>query len=141
MKLLVLGMAIMCAAKPAAALMECEFVDALVAEAVMVVQLTNTAVTPRDAEGFCTVTGDIAQVFLGELPVGTRIMTTLPCSRDADENNPQPDYGSPLQSALEAALVLELHIAAQGGVAGSGEGAVLLDALTDAPAYTSACPG
>ena len=132
----VLGACLALAAGPAAAVLECQYYDEFVAAAVMVIQITDTTVTGPDAGSNCTLTGTVARVFTGDMAIGTRVQTPVPC------DNIQGTVGGTIwteSTRLAAAPVVEVHIGAEGGPAGDGAGVVLLEALSDAPSYQSFC--
>ena len=135
------------AAPPARAALECQYYDQMVAQAVMIMQIEKTTVTPpsaTDSRNRCTVQGTIVRSFLGPHPVGTLIETVIPCIGYPLPPGTDDDIeiGATVFKdfdALRDAAVIELHIAPEGGPAGYGAGARLLDAATDAPTYTSFC--
>ncbi len=136
------------AALPAQAALECHVYDDMVAAAVMVMQIAPTSFVPPPGggQGNCTVTGEIVQSFLGPHPVGTVVQTRIPCTAPmADPDAEMPIMVGPTLwwdlDALQAAAVIELHIAPEGGPAGHGTGVVLLDAATSEPMWQSRCGG
>jgi hypothetical protein len=136
------------AALPAQAALECQVYDDMIAAAVMVMQIKPTSIVPPQAagQGNCTLTGEIVQSFLGPHPVGTVVQTSIPCTAPvADPDVEVPVVVGPTLwwdlDALQAAAVIELHIAPEGGPAGHGTGVVLLDAATSEPAWQSRCGG
>jgi len=144
--LLAAGMTV--SALPAQAALECHVYDDMVAAAVMVMQITPSSVVPPEAggQGNCTVTGEIVQSFLGPHPVGTVVQTQIPCMAPVSDPNVEvPLLVGPTLwwdlDALQAAAVIELHIAPEGGPAGHGTGVLLLDAPTAEPMWQSRCGG
>ena len=132
---------------PAQAALPCDVYDEQVAAAAMILQIGAIEVErPPLGDLRCTLRGTVLQSFRGPIAPGTRIETRLACAgypEAADEEIPV-EPGSTVYwdfDALRGAAVIELHIAAEGGPAGSGAGVVLLDAVTDAPAFRGSCTG
>lgn len=145
MRLVLAGLAVLGVAYPARAALECQYYDQMVAEAVMVMQVAVESVVPPagGGQGECIVTGEMVRNFKGPHPVGTRIQTSIPCEAPVPEGvTPEVFVGATAwwrYAALAEAVVIELHIAAEGGPAGYGAGVVLLEAPTEAPAWEPVC--
>ncbi len=144
--ILALAAASTVAAFPVQAALECSAYDDLVAQAVMIMQIAPSNIVPPEGggEGNCTVTGAIVRSFLGPHPVGTVVQTAIPCKAPITN----PDLANPVTvgptrwwdyAELQAAAVIELHIAPTGGPAGHGAGVVLLEEPSEAPMWQSLC--
>lgn len=124
------------AAAPAHAMIECIYYDQMVAEAVDVVQLDDAKVGVPDVNGNCSISGPVSRVFAGGLQADVWLDSAAPC------DNAQGIAGPMIWTNAEAlaqAKVIELHLAAGGGIAGYGAGIVLLDAPTETPAWKPIC--
>jgi hypothetical protein len=132
-------------AQPGAAMMACEHYDAMVAEAVTVIQIVPALVTPppEGGQGNCTVTGEIVRIFKGFATPKTVVSTILPCEAPLPEGIERPILVGPTMwvplSGLGGAGAVELHLDEGGFPTGYGAGVVLLDAPTDAPAWRPVC--
>lgn len=139
------GLLALGAAGPAAAMMQCQHYDEMVAEAATVVQVTPISVVPppEGGQGDCQLSGKIVRNFKGLFPVGAVIETTVPCDAPHTSGVARPPMvGATIWrslAALEGAAVIELHLAGDGGVAGYGAGVVLLEVPTEAPAWRPIC--
>lgn len=114
--------------------------DELVREATLVVQMHIDRVDGPDALGDCTVAGEVVRLLRdnGSVAVGQRARFTVACT------NPQGFIGPQLYTppeALRSHAFVEYHGVDGGGISGYGAGLVLLDAPTDAIAWTSECGG
>jgi hypothetical protein len=130
---------------PVQAAAPCQAYDQAVARAVMIMQVATMEVIPPDGGGLgqCTYIGEVMRNFLGPKEVGTIIRTSIPCEAPLEPGSDANFEVGPTMwkdfEALRDSPYVELHIAPEGGPAGAGAGAVMIDALTDAPARRSAC--
>ena len=131
-----MAMGLVVLACPAQAMIQCIYYDQMVAEAVDVVQLDDAKVGAPDASGNCSISGHIARVFAGGLQVDGWLDSAAPCQNAQDVAGPAIYTNA---DALAQAKVIELHLAAGGGIAGYGAGIKLLDALTESPAWKPLC--
>lgn len=119
-------------ASPAtAAIMPC-YLDEMVADAVTVIQVVDQTVTGPDAEGTCGIEGNAARVLRGTVREVAPFRAAFACE------NPRQLVGGTIyhdRRAVARAGAVELHLDADGLLAGYGWGLVLLDAPTDAPAF------
>lgn len=130
---------------PAQAALECQYYDQDVARAVMIMQVATMEVTPPECggQGQCAYVGEVMPNFRGPKEVGTIIRTSFPCEAPLEPGSDANFEVGPTVwkdfEALRDAAFMELHIAPEGGPAGHGAGAVIIQALTDAPARRSFC--
>lgn len=129
---------VMLSAGPSQAMLQCTYYDELVGLAPVVIQIENPTFTPPDAQGTCFVAGTVARVFAGEVALGTQVVAMVPCV-NVDGIAGPIIWTDP--QALAAARVIELHMDNPSIPAGYGAGIVLLDALTDTPAWKPMCDG
>ncbi len=126
---------LMLCAGPSQAMIQCIYYDQMVAESDLVVQIENAKIGEADAAGNCAISGPATQVFVGTLAAGDWVETVVAC--DNSEGIAGPTIWSDVAS-LKAAKVIELHLRA-GDIAGYGAGLVLLDGLTETPAWKPLC--
>ncbi|MCC5973513.1 MAG: hypothetical protein JJT81_05630 [Rubellimicrobium sp.] len=109
----------------------CLFEDDLRAAA-MVLQIGDFTVTGPDAQGFCTVTGEVMRSFRNAPAVGTIVQTRIACSEralrpgDVEWTPPGP---------YSTATAIEFHIAAGGGPVRQGVGVFVLQEPTETPLW------
>lgn len=116
-------------ALPVAAMVQPCYLDAEVAEAVTVIQISDHVVERSNDGSGCRLTGTVVRSFRGDIAPGTRVQTSFYCG--------EPTVGglNLNEEAIARASVVEIHAAAEGGIAGDGWGLELLDAPTDEPAF------
>jgi hypothetical protein len=133
MRLVAVTTALLAASQAGAAISPC-VIDEMVAAAPTVIQVDGVEVS-RPQDRSCTLTGAVARSFSGPFAVGDRVETTFTC---VAPDNPGPQFWHDPREVRGAAAV-ELHIDADGRVAGYSDGLRLLDAPTDAPAREPNC--
>ena len=112
--------------------------DELVAEAVIVLQLTDPRVERR-GRNICRLTGTVAVVHRGDVSPGQSVTADFACAVDRPPTIGGTVYHAP--DGIGAAGAVELHIDASGHIAGEGIGLIALDAVTDRIAWQPYCGG
>lgn len=131
MRLTLLIPALLVSAPAVAAVQPC-ILDEMVAEAPTVVQVTGQSVTGPDAVGLCVITGTVARSWLGALATGAQIKATFPCASPSLAPGPATYHDA---DEVARAGAVELHLDAEGGVAGYGWGLVTLEGVTEPTAF------
>jgi hypothetical protein len=120
----------------AQAAIHCQYHDQAVADAAVIIQITDQQIAHANEPGWCSITGTVQRSFRGDLALGTTVTTRTPCDGAAFPPGPQIITG---YADLAAATVIELHMTGS-IIASHGAGLAILPALTDFPARLPMCP-